>query len=50
MLLDYHEIFRNYCKSDILLTLGQFRLPKFYFQDHGVHFDVKYFFDKITVT
>ena len=30
--------------------LRTFEVAKFYFQDQGVHFDVKYFFNKITVT
>ena len=37
MLLDHHEIFQNWCKSDILLTYGHFRLWKFSFQDQGGH-------------
>ena len=41
MLLDHDEIFRNYCKSDILLTYGHFRLWKFSCQDQGVHKIVK---------
>ena len=37
MLLDHHEISRNQCKSDILLTWGHFRLSQCFLPDQGVH-------------